>query len=552
MPFGTASAFLPGMTSIAAFLSVPGIPTGGDSMVEGSGAAAAGTVPGTRTARILGIESAIEAHGGDSAPEPESFESNLNHMMESLNAGLDKAAETDRQKETAPSPFVLSEGNERVSGAGVGIRNRTEGVVIRTALRSVGAHRGRAANHPERLRANQADDEKKSALTGARGNSGTESPPDASAFLMMPAGSGAAGKQGSMTREGLGASLDTQRGRVSDGPTLWLADSAQPDNFKEEIAANGTEISKDGSNPIALPDQAIPDRLLRPEPNLGYTARGESLVQAAQDAPSSAGAAEPSASIEPVEARSLPLHASPQRVALKGASPQDLNGRPSRHATHADGGGEMERENASVGLAAQQAMDPGRTRDAAVAGGQVEQGAYKFNEAVRPSTSASYASAASDPFSALDSDQAGGSMNWIHAGAHRAEAGYLDPALGWVSVRAGAVGGGIHAAVVPGSPEAAQVLGGHMTGLSSHLAQQHGNTATVTLAPAQEVWDSQGWSSQTAGGDRGAERQSAGSGNETRQTVTDQPARSGNMGSGATRTNMLVPGRSGSTISVMA
>jgi hypothetical protein len=542
------------MTSIAAFPSVPDIPTGGDSMVEGAGANAGGTVPGTRTAGIFGIESAAEAHGGGSAPEPASFESNLNHMMESLNAGLDKPVETGRQ-EVAPSSFVLSESNERVADAGVGIRNRTESVVIRTALKSMGSHGGRAAGNPEHIRRNQADDEKKSALTGARCNSGTEIPPDTSAFLMMPAGSGAAGKQGSTIRDSFVASLDTHRGSVSAEPRLQeenvLPGSAQPDFFKEEIAGKGTEISKDGSNPVALPDQAFPDRLLRPEPNPVDTARGGSLVQAVQDAPSSAGAVEPSASIEPIEARSLSLHASPQRVAFKGASPQDLNGRPSRHATHADGG-EMEREKASVGLAAQQGMDPGRTRDAAVAGGQVEQGAYKLTEAIRPSTSASEASAASDPFSALDSEQAGGSMSWIHTSAHRAEAGYLDPALGWVSVRAGAVGGGIHAAVVPGSLEAAHILGGHMTGLSSHLAQQHGNAATVTLAPAQEVWGSLGWSSQTAGGDRGAERQSAGSGNETRPTVTDQPARSGHTGTGATRTNLPVAGRSGSTISVMA
>ena len=101
-------------------------------------------------------------------------------------------------------------------------------------------------------------------------------------------------------------------------------------------------------------------------------------------------------------------------------------------------------------------------------------------------------------------------MNWIHAGAHRAEAGYFDPALGWVSVRAEAASGGIHAAVMPGSAEAAQVLGGHMTGLSSHLAQQHGDTATVTLASAQDGAGRLGWGSQAGGGDRGTERHFAG------------------------------------------
>jgi hypothetical protein len=86
----------------------------------------------------------------------------------------------------------------------------------------------------------------------------------------------------------------------------------------------------------------------------------------------------------------------------------------------------------------------------------------------------------SDPFLALDAERTPPST-WIHAGTHHAEAGYLDPALGWVGVRADAAAGGVHAALVPASGEAAQLLGGHLPALNSYLAEHHGSTATVTM-----------------------------------------------------------------------
>jgi hypothetical protein len=86
-----------------------------------------------------------------------------------------------------------------------------------------------------------------------------------------------------------------------------------------------------------------------------------------------------------------------------------------------------------------------------------------------------------DTFSALDG--ASGSMQptWIHAGPHQAEAGFDDPALGWVSVRAGVNASGISAVVVPGSADAAQALGARMAGLHDYLAEQHSPVETLTL-----------------------------------------------------------------------
>jgi len=71
---------------------------------------------------------------------------------------------------------------------------------------------------------------------------------------------------------------------------------------------------------------------------------------------------------------------------------------------------------------------------------------------------------------------------WTLAGIHRAEAGFEDPSLGWVSVRAQAGAGGIHAVVVPASDTAAQVLNTHLAGLNAHISTQYEHLSTVTLA----------------------------------------------------------------------
>ena len=87
---------------------------------------------------------------------------------------------------------------------------------------------------------------------------------------------------------------------------------------------------------------------------------------------------------------------------------------------------------------------------------------------------------ARDTFSAMDGEAS--STTWIHTGAHRAEAGFQDPALGWVGVRADMGTDGIHASLVPGSANAAEVLGGQLAGLNAHLAAQHTPVETVTLS----------------------------------------------------------------------
>ncbi|MGA2752232.1 MAG: hypothetical protein ABSE53_00585 [Terracidiphilus sp.] len=87
-----------------------------------------------------------------------------------------------------------------------------------------------------------------------------------------------------------------------------------------------------------------------------------------------------------------------------------------------------------------------------------------------------------ETFAALDSGTAVGTPNWIHTGGRQAEAGFEDPALGWVGVRADLSGGSLHAALVPGSTEAAQALSGHLAGLNAYLQEQQTPVATLTMA----------------------------------------------------------------------
>ena len=96
--------------------------------------------------------------------------------------------------------------------------------------------------------------------------------------------------------------------------------------------------------------------------------------------------------------------------------------------------------------------------------------------------------ASGETFAALDAETAPGTPTWIHAGLQRAEAGFQDPALGWVGVRADLSAGGVHASLVPGSTDAAQTLGRHLAGLNSYLAEQHAPIETVTLAAPESKW----------------------------------------------------------------
>jgi hypothetical protein len=102
-------------------------------------------------------------------------------------------------------------------------------------------------------------------------------------------------------------------------------------------------------------------------------------------------------------------------------------------------------------------------------------------------------SSSSETFAALDAGTSTGSPTWIHARAQRAEAGFQDPTLGWVGVRATTSGGAVHAQLMTDSADAAQALGSQLSGLNDYLAEHHTPVETLTLTASDG--GSAGWNS---------------------------------------------------------
>ncbi len=101
-------------------------------------------------------------------------------------------------------------------------------------------------------------------------------------------------------------------------------------------------------------------------------------------------------------------------------------------------------------------------------------------------------------FDVLDTDAPAASPQWTHAGTHRLEAGFQDPEVGWVRVRAQQDSGGVHAAVVPASSDASQILSSHLTGLSNYLVEHRTLIESWALAPPENLPEATG-ASQTGG-----------------------------------------------------
>jgi hypothetical protein len=96
--------------------------------------------------------------------------------------------------------------------------------------------------------------------------------------------------------------------------------------------------------------------------------------------------------------------------------------------------------------------------------------------------SGSAPSEARETFAAIDNGMSPDATGWTHIGAHRAEAGIQDPALGWIGVRAEGSASQVHATLIPGSADAAQALSGHMAGLTAFLADAHTPVQSLQVA----------------------------------------------------------------------
>jgi len=122
-------------------------------------------------------------------------------------------------------------------------------------------------------------------------------------------------------------------------------------------------------------------------------------------------------------------------------------------------------------------------------------------------------------FGALDTDTHATTAVWIRGERNLAEAGYQDPVLGWVRVRAQTDSNGVRATVVPASSDASQVLSNHLSGLGTFLAEHHSPISSWTLAqpeaPAHEGTAMQpGEQTMSFGSDRHRESEQHGSSTE--------------------------------------
>jgi len=97
---------------------------------------------------------------------------------------------------------------------------------------------------------------------------------------------------------------------------------------------------------------------------------------------------------------------------------------------------------------------------------------------------------------ALDLPLKHSGQQWAHARAPFAEAGFQDPSLGWISVRATRDPAGLHAIVVSPSPEAERTLSAHLSGLNAYLAGNQIEVSAVSLSSCKDAEHS-----ATLGGD---------------------------------------------------
>lgn len=87
-----------------------------------------------------------------------------------------------------------------------------------------------------------------------------------------------------------------------------------------------------------------------------------------------------------------------------------------------------------------------------------------------------------DTFATLDERSVPSVATWMHSSTHKVEAGYLDPSLGWIRIRADASSAGVQSSVIPSTPEAADALRGNLTELNSYLSKQSGELVSVTVS----------------------------------------------------------------------
>lgn len=377
-----------------------------------------------------------------------------------------------------------------------------QGVSRSTGSMPASRSTGTTAGRPERK---QAQDREKVSLAGSVASIFT--PVVQPASVAPPAAAPAL----PVTRlEGQASSASPEAGAVTAGLAAILPAAASSASVRSPQRTASTGILAAGSAPVSGMRQAAPGsgndvsgsgaeggtfRLASQAPSAAFAA-GEST-----NAQGSASSEKPSTVHDPNATAGLLFHSVSADAAAPSTAPAaaDLasqqNSAGADAATHASSTA-MDHLAPHAGHrdAAHSASSAASTLAAAAAPAETTMVNLRSPLAAHPpqasasqqpaATGAAPASAAAhDTFSALDQDASHtAAPTWIHAGSRHAEAGYEDPALGWVSVRADLGTDGIHATLAPGSAAAAQVLSGHLSGLTSHLAEQHATVASLSMA----------------------------------------------------------------------
>jgi hypothetical protein len=144
-----------------------------------------------------------------------------------------------------------------------------------------------------------------------------------------------------------------------------------------------------------------------------------------------------------------------------------------------------------------------------------------------------------ETFAALDAEAPEGRLTWTHTGANRAEASFEDPALGMVGVRADLSGGSVHASLVAGSTDAAQMLGSHLAGLNNYLAERHPSISPVTVAGQENDGT---LDNSHAGSDAEAGRQSGSQSQGQQESAGNSNGNSYDAGSGVNANSAVLRG----------
>ena len=285
---------------------------------------------------------------------------------------------------------------------------------------------------------------------------------------------------------GSGTSAGVQAHTVHTGPAT-IPHNATGSEATHQAAASSLDDADEPalgqpSTSLSSPDARSLES--RHEPSIAQTPATDAKLSG-QSVPTSSAGNLNQTSVENIAPFAAPLVNVPGAIQASADTVRDsskqFTDRATTRATNRDATGK------SVPGATQVSLAQPAGVDAVASSGLRIPGAAQISTAPAPhdqpvATAASAATTTQNTFAALDAGNSPGTPAWTHAGNQHAEAGFRDPSLGWVSVRADVDAGGIHATLVPSSAEAAQALNGHLAGLSTHLVEQQSPVASLTMA----------------------------------------------------------------------